>query len=198
MQSSIFSVICSIQHIFTKVHWLRQSISSTRIASHLAVHGFVQMLERIKNDKVGVAYHMFIDRSYIHYTICLDDCASFVFTTIYKLLWLVVLHKQNSWVFIPVCDVYECLVCFLLVSGLGDTEGSLYWIFTTTLTHSPVHCLSQTSSPSSSTTFTPLRPLNNPILPLTSLTTDFITLVCCCVDPRLLASNLLLALCFHL
>jgi hypothetical protein len=36
------------------------------------------------------------------------------------------------------------------------------------------------------------------LLLLGFLTTDFITLVCCRVDPRLLASNLLLALCLHL
>ena len=98
--------------------------------------------------------------------------------------------------FIPVCDVREYLVCFLLVSGLGDTEGYFYWIFATTLTNSPVYCLSQTSPPSSLTTLTALRPLNYQLPPSTSSTTDF--LVCCCVDPRLLASNLLLALCLHL
>ena len=57
-----------------------------------------------------------------------------------------VVHMRNSSVSIPVCDIRECLVCFLLGSGLGDTEGSFHWIFATTLTHTPVHCFSQSLS----------------------------------------------------
>ena len=56
-----------------------------------------------KNDEIGVAYHMFIIGSYIHYICCFNDCGSFVYTTIYKLLWLIVLHKHNSRVY------YSCL-----------------------------------------------------------------------------------------
>ena len=65
------------------------SIGSTRIASHLGVHGFVHgtNVGKIpKNDEISVAYRMFIDGSYIHYICCFNDCASFVYTTIYKLL----------------------------------------------------------------------------------------------------------------
>ena len=139
---------------------------------------------------------LLIDYISIIYICFFNDCTSFVYTIMYKLLWLIVVHKHSSRVlFLFVTYVNVSYVS--LVSSLGDTEDHFYWIFATTRTHSPVYCLSHNSRSSSSTTSTTSRPLSHPLHPPTSLTTDFIMLVCPLVDPLLLASNLLLALCLH-
>ena len=132
----------------------RQSICSTRVASHLAVNGFqhsANVGKIPKNDKMGVVFHMFIDVSLLF-----SNCLSFVYTHTYILPLILCFMSIILGLDIPVCGICECLIYFPLVPGLGNTEGSFYWIFATTLTYSPVHCLSQISPPSSSTLLTPL------------------------------------------
>ncbi len=72
------------------VYLLWQSIRSTIIASHLAVHGFIHLtnVEKIpEDDKMGVIFHMFLEIFYInHIHTLFTDCVSFVYSTfIYRL-----------------------------------------------------------------------------------------------------------------
>ncbi len=122
-----------------------------------------QMLERFQKTTKSVSHTtcLLMDHIYIIYAVLTTVLLLYIQLFISCFCWLCFTSIILGFI-IPVCDIRECLVCFLLASGLGDTEGSFYVIFATTLTHSPVHFLSQTSPPSSSTTS---RPLNSPPRP---------------------------------